>query len=990
MRTIYRNTGSISIFLLIILLPTLVFSGFMIDISRSHLSKAAAEEAGKLTLNSVLANYDTILKDVYGLFAISQQPELSETVRSELLMDHFCTNLENVGMFAPVLEDFQIMPVPESSLANPVIIENGILEFMKYRAPAETALSLVDSLAVFAKIGDQSRVAEQKMNVELKLKDISADCAELYRVIDAYDTHTRQYKKAEQQLIDCIIKIKQYTDTESKEYSQKYDELLGYFHYWKELSPIEMVDYAILVGNELLTELKSAEIEKKKFSRCVDEYGEACGDSTADAFYHAMRGDDNRYDSRLNSDQVEELLDQLRAGKEYLCMRDFETVEDYMASLHNNFREGKGSSTNRYYYSNSTYLKPIGEVLRVEESVIGIPAFHIYLMSAFGSNTGKSDSEYGNGKVLRKNLHNINAEAKECASVEDAYAYSMHLFEDMPSGIYEGNPSNFEDIEVDSDYGAVSQYRSMSETVTNLLSILEEGVKGIRNNLYISEYIKHNFSCLTSKANQMTMTGIPIDPEHNRIYGCEVEYILFGSKGCNEKKFLWFTVREEAGPESNLATAKTSIFAIRFVCNSVFALTDTEIDQITLGPALAIQAASGGVFPYQLAQLTMKLALALAESCVDLDTLLQGEKVPILKSQSTWRCSIQGIMDMLKDRISTEISETVQEGVQKGVGFLQRCVDDTADFVEDSVSEYVDGLTTDLETAITATIDQSVSSILSSLREIAEREFSNIFVNGNFNKDDFIRSSRQELSRIFEGLEKDTAEILMDIRPQIEDDVIKSLADILADIAYEAASKAGEEDIIYILEEAMCSRITSELADCFSSFSSQVEGTINSKVNQIITSASDELKNSISTYGDRLSKTASEKLTSTAMEILERYLPTNNDVYLPLENIDLGGANTSRQKLGIFSETIICLSYIDYLQILLLLKLSGGQKEEVLLRIADVIQLNVALSHQNKDAFRMSKAYTYAEIKATLRTPSLLFPLKFDAMVEDYHDFAGY
>ena len=44
----------------------------------------------------------------------------------------------------------------------PEIVEKGILEFMEYRAPAETALSLLDALAVFERIGDQSRVAEQK------------------------------------------------------------------------------------------------------------------------------------------------------------------------------------------------------------------------------------------------------------------------------------------------------------------------------------------------------------------------------------------------------------------------------------------------------------------------------------------------------------------------------------------------------------------------------------------------------------------------------------------------------------------------------------------------------------------------------------------------------------------------------------------------------------------------------------------------------------
>ena|GEM_PF-990229 len=987
---IRRIKGSISIFLLIVLLPALVFSGLMADISRHHLAKAAAEEAGRLTLNSVLADYDTILKDVYGLFAISQQPGLSDDERRELLMDHFRINLENVGMFAPVLEDLQISPVPESSLANPEIIEKGILEFMKYRAPAETALSLVDSLAVLARIGDQSRVAEQKMNVELKLKEVTADCAELYRIIAAYDAHTRQYKSAEQQLIASITDIKGCPETESEEYAEKYDRLQGYFHNWKELSPIEFADYAISTGEKLLRELEAVGQEKENFSICVEEYGAACGDRKADAFYTAMRQDDSRYDSSFGPEQVEELLSQLRAAKNFLSMRNFETVEEVIASLNDHTASGNASNINRYYRSGDSYLKSIGEVLRIGDKVIGIPDFHIYLMSAYGSDTGASDPEYGNGKGLSKSIRSLSDQAKEQASVEEAYSYSMKLFQDVPSGIYDGKPSTFEDIGEDSDYGAISQYRNMSSAVTNLLSALEKGIRDIRNNLYISEYVRHNFSCLTSGADEVTLTGIPIDPERNRIYGCEVEYIVFGNKGCNEKKFLWFTVREEAGPESNLATAKTSILAIRFVCNSVYALTDSEIDHITLAPALAIQAASGGVFPYQLAQLTMKLALALAESCVDLEELLRGEKVPMLKSRATWRCSAQGILDFLKDRVSVEISEAVHKGVQKGVGFLQRCVDDTADHVAGSVSEYLDGLSTDLETAITATIEQTVSSLLMSLREKAVSGFADIFEIGSFDREDFIRSCMEEIAKFCEGIEKETADALTDIIPVLENDVIKHFADILADVACEAAAKAEGEDVIYVLEEAMCSRITAELAGCVSSFTEKAEEIINSEVNKIIKSASDELKGSIVDYGDRISKMATEKLTAKAIEILDRYIPASKYVHLPAEDMDIIGGDPSGLKLGSLGETIICLSYSDYLQIFLLLKLSGSKREEVLLRIADVIQLNVAMQHESKSGFRMSKAYTYAEIKATFRTPSFLLPVKFDAMAEEYHDFAGY
>ena len=720
--------------------------------------------------------------------------------------------------------------------------------------------------------------------------------------------------------------------------------------------------------------MKTAGIEMEKFSGCVEEYGKRCDSKAEDAFYRAMRGEDDRYESSFSPEQVEELLSQLRAGKNYLGLRNFETVEEYIASLHGDFDESFGTGAGSYYYSDNTYLKPIGETLSIGGKVIGVPPFHICLMSAYGDDAGENGSEYGNGKDLRKSVRGINDRIKEQASVEEAYAYSMDLFEDVPSGINSGNPSVFEDIDGDSNYGAVSQYRSMSATVANLLSILEEGIRGIRDNLFISEYVKQNFSCLTTKADQTTMTGTPIDQEHNRIYGCEIEYILFGNKGCKEKKFLWFTVREEAGPESNLATAKISIFAVRFVCNSIFALTDTEIDQITLAPAISIQAASGGLFPYRLAQVTMKLALALAESFVDLDSLIHGEKVPILKSKLTWRCSVQGILEMLRGRVTEEISEAVQKGFQKGVGFLQRCVDDTADFTAESAGEYIEGLSADLRTAITANIEQAVSSVIMSLREAAERGFAEIFSRASFSRDDFIQSCREELSGIFEGFDEETQEVLSGVLPLIENDVIRSMSDILSDIASDAAVKAGGGDTIYVLEEALCSRITSEISDIFSSFIEQAENEIKGRIDRIIASASDDLKSSISSYGDRLSKTAAEKLTETAVELLDRYLPSSGDMQLPAGDMDLGGEDIPSLKLGLFGETIMCPVILRLPADTPAAEAVRPSKEEILLRIADVIQLNLALSHKSGDAFRMSKAYTYAEIKAVFRIPSLILP----------------
>ena len=73
-----NNRGSVTIFLTILLVPMLIISGVFVDVGRYQLAKAYVSNAADLTLRSHLANYDSALKEVYGLFAISQKEQGSE------------------------------------------------------------------------------------------------------------------------------------------------------------------------------------------------------------------------------------------------------------------------------------------------------------------------------------------------------------------------------------------------------------------------------------------------------------------------------------------------------------------------------------------------------------------------------------------------------------------------------------------------------------------------------------------------------------------------------------------------------------------------------------------------------------------------------------------------------------------------------------------------------------------------------------------------
>ena len=72
---IFRNRrikGAISIFLVIITIPTMLLSAVLIDGSRMASANAMAQEATDLAASSVLADYNQTLKDQFGLFALNE------------------------------------------------------------------------------------------------------------------------------------------------------------------------------------------------------------------------------------------------------------------------------------------------------------------------------------------------------------------------------------------------------------------------------------------------------------------------------------------------------------------------------------------------------------------------------------------------------------------------------------------------------------------------------------------------------------------------------------------------------------------------------------------------------------------------------------------------------------------------------------------------------------------------------------------------------
>lgn len=200
-----RLKGAISIFLVIITIPTMLFSAVLIDGSRMASARAMAQEATDLAAASALASYHQKLKDQFGLFALDEKNidqlktvylnSLQSTLLaygmsaddsySEQLWEMMKTALTGqksyMGESFLNLYDFQVdaencTVEPLHSLANPSVLENQMVEYAKFRG----LYVMLDRMEIFNQLGNLKEEAQKNeaavdvMNDKMSVDEINA------------------------------------------------------------------------------------------------------------------------------------------------------------------------------------------------------------------------------------------------------------------------------------------------------------------------------------------------------------------------------------------------------------------------------------------------------------------------------------------------------------------------------------------------------------------------------------------------------------------------------------------------------------------------------------------------------------------------------------------------------------------------------------------------------------------------------------------------
>ncbi|MBQ8815275.1 MAG: hypothetical protein IJZ85_12365 [Lachnospiraceae bacterium] len=902
--------------------------------------------------------------------------------------------------------------------------------------------------------------AESDYNKRIEELHASRDAAEsdaldkfgkVWPIIDAYQTFYDTYqtrlenarKSAGKDLTAAYNELKPLYDAINALLEKEVDT--KWYKFWDHTN---FIDDVVKLGEKVISDISGVKTANKNLNTQVETYAK---NQSKDEYYEIMSSETSKNSSTFNTKDVQEVIDQVKAIKSFLADSDGlksrlsgtvygKTFLDVATKSWktDNAKCGKHygdaakkllkgdsfsvSKSDSYYKSHvkvnlqekkmtsSVYLKQIAERFTIDDVTIGVPSFYLYLISTYG---GKGNEEDDTDSNLTGSAKDLNKDGKDAANESADLKYDASIFDTLESTTKATKKNSIGSVDDEDQTGIIKQMQSMISLVQGLLGVLDNGLEGARDNLFVTEYIYENFSnysfCMEKSEEydkeHFTMTNVAISTANNPLYGCEVEYILYGQKGIPAKVQENFPVPNvDAGPQENIKLVKGNIFAIRFVCNTIYALTAGDIDAQTLPPALAIQAATLGVFPYQVAQVVFKLCLAMAETVYDLNEIMKGEKVALIKNSQTWTFSVNGMINAVKEEAVDAVAEGATDIAKRAIdtlsGKMQEFVNSTVDMAASEVTALAEDITSGVTSSLKGMLNDAISAMAQTLTDEVEKIYAEIFTAAGSLKLDEAAIKERLTSALNTYLDNakgtgaysdEVITFLQGQMPTIVDKVMtakpkaggKSLSEYLA--MYNSQLQKvmdGTKDSIEVT-----SKDFTNLLNCVTNgitvYLDEAADTITGTVKTWVTGLSDEISGEINGFIEK----QEEELKNASGQAIENVKAKVNETlesYFPDAAGDISVDGKSADSSGMAS--MFTFGYQDYLRLFLFLELSGKNSNNVVKRIGDVITINIKTDgglsayyasagidgHPAKSTFSMSKAYTYVSISADVEIKPLL------------------
>ncbi|WP_044973365.1 Tad domain-containing protein [Ruminococcus sp. HUN007] len=207
------SRASVSILLSFAMLPIYTFGAAVTDAVRISSARTMAAGAADLASDAGLSDFNGVLKDVYGLFAMSSteqelQTNLSDyfyrTINNTALTEEDAQSRKYISSLADIFSDpskadfknlislntesFKAEYTEGAVLANPEVMKSQIAEYMKYSGPLKMSSGILNKIGVFKDFNKQNKAITAKIEYDKSLEKINKNCASVWKSASEYNS----------------------------------------------------------------------------------------------------------------------------------------------------------------------------------------------------------------------------------------------------------------------------------------------------------------------------------------------------------------------------------------------------------------------------------------------------------------------------------------------------------------------------------------------------------------------------------------------------------------------------------------------------------------------------------------------------------------------------------------------------------------------------------------------------------------------------------
>ncbi len=202
MNIFYKSKGTISVFLTLILLPVLLIGGLTTDASRIYMSKAVISDAGEMTMNAALAQYNEKLHDEYGLLVMNQAPaSMKQNLEKYFHASLNGTGISGAGDYDRILDltakSFEALNVAGSEIYHTEVEKQQILEYMKYRAPVCLTELVVEKIKELKDTKLMAEAMEAEMDFGVAMEECQDAFQEAKEALDVLNEKVHSFHESD-------------------------------------------------------------------------------------------------------------------------------------------------------------------------------------------------------------------------------------------------------------------------------------------------------------------------------------------------------------------------------------------------------------------------------------------------------------------------------------------------------------------------------------------------------------------------------------------------------------------------------------------------------------------------------------------------------------------------------------------------------------------------------------------------------------------------